>query len=64
MVIIIFCQFNITIKIASIFSIYKQFFKVNKTMGRNKIQINEIRDEKVKQVTFKKRRLGVLRKAM
>ena len=33
-------------------------------MGRNKIQINEIRDEKVKQVTFKKRRLGVLRKAM
>ena len=33
-------------------------------MGRNKIQINEIRDQKVKQVTFKKRRLGVLRKAM
>lgn len=33
-------------------------------MGRNKIQIEQIKDTRSKQVTFKKRRLGVLRKAM
>ena len=33
-------------------------------MGRKKIQIEYIQDEKVRFVTFKKRRLGLLRKAM
>ena len=33
-------------------------------MGRKKIPFELIRDEKVRHVTFKKRRLGVLRKAM
>jgi hypothetical protein len=33
-------------------------------MGRKKISIELIDDERVKRVTFKKRRLGLLKKAM
>ena len=33
-------------------------------MGRKKIQMEYIEDEKVRFVTLKKRRLGLLRKAM
>jgi hypothetical protein len=33
-------------------------------MGRKKISIQEIQDDRVRRVTFKKRRLGLLKKAM
>ena len=33
-------------------------------MGRKKIEIDRIEDERVRCVTFKKRRVGLLKKAM
>jgi len=33
-------------------------------MGRKKIQIKLIQDERIKRVTFKKRRIGLLKKAI
>ena len=33
-------------------------------MGRKKIEIERIEDERIRRVTFKKRRIGVLKKAM
>jgi uncharacterized protein YlzI (FlbEa/FlbD family) len=33
-------------------------------MGRKKIIIKEIEDERVRRVTFKKRRIGLLKKAI
>lgn len=38
--------------------------QLNKRMGKKKIQISKIKDEKVCQLTFYKRRKGVLKKAM
>ena len=36
----------------------------NNFMGRKKIQIDRVSDDKIRHVTFKKRRLGLLRKSM
>jgi len=33
-------------------------------MGRRKIQIESIEDERIRRVTFKKRRIGLLKKAI
>jgi len=33
-------------------------------MGRKKIQIEHIKDERTRRVTFKKRRIGLLKKAI
>jgi hypothetical protein len=33
-------------------------------MGRKKIDINPIRDERMKKITMKKRRIGLLKKAI
>ena len=38
--------------------------KKQKTMGRKKIQIEKIDDERIRRVTFKKRRIGLLKKAI
>ena len=47
-------------KLASLFA----YILVSHQMGRKKIEIEKINDDRIRRVTFKKRRIGLLKKAI